>query len=162
MTIKLIYSRCPHCLMIGLLLFLPFLCHAEDFLLEDIQGKTHKLSDYRGKWVLVNFWATWCPPCLDEIPELNSLHNAHRKKDLVVIGIAMSSGSKYKVADFADAHGINYPVVIGNRRVASQIGIVDALPTTYIYSPSGDLVNRFAGEMTRSGIEKYIKNNKIN
>ena len=77
---------------------------AQEFTLEDIQGKTHRLADYRGKWVLVNYWATWCPPCLDEIPELISLHNAHHDKDLLVIGIAMDSGSTRKVADFAKAH----------------------------------------------------------
>ena len=68
-------------------LCLPLSALAGDFVLEDMQGETHHLSDYRGKWVLVNFWATWCPPCLSEIPELSRLHNSH--KDLVVIGIAM-------------------------------------------------------------------------
>ena len=79
-------------LMVSLLAW-SFSGHAAGFLLEDIQGKAHRLADYRGKWVLVNFWATWCPPCLTEIPELISLHNAHKDSYLVVIGIVMDSGT---------------------------------------------------------------------
>ena len=73
--------------LLVLTLFWQFSARAEGFLLEDIQGNTHRLEDYRGKWVLVNFWATWCPPCLSEIPQLNSLHNAHKDKDLFLFSI---------------------------------------------------------------------------
>jgi thiol-disulfide isomerase/thioredoxin len=106
-----------------------------DFSLEDMQGKTHRLSDYRGKWVLVNYLAIWCPPCLNEIPELISLHNAHQDKDLSVIDVAMESGSSGKVADFAQAHGISYPVVMGNLKITAQIGAVEVLPVSYLYNP---------------------------
>jgi peroxiredoxin len=131
---------------------------AQEFTLEDIQGKTHRLADYRGKWVLVNFWATWCPPCLVEIPELISLHNAHHDKDLLVIGIAMDSGSTKKVSDFAQAHGISYPVVMGDRKITAQIGAVDVLPVSYLYNPKGEQVSYQAGELTRASVEAYIKN----
>ncbi|MEO8332481.1 MAG: TlpA disulfide reductase family protein [Gallionella sp.] len=153
-------------LKLGWLLALLLACsspiHAADFVLHDIQGKTHNLADYRGKWVLVNFWATWCSPCLSEIPELSSLHTAHQDKDLVVIGIAMQSGERNKVADFARAHGISYPVVLGDYKTARQIGAVDVLPSSYLYSPNGELVSYQAGEVTRASIETYIKNKKFN
>ena len=136
--------------------------HTADFVLKDIQGKTHRLADYRGKWVLVNFWATWCSPCLSEIPELISLHDAHRDKDLLVIGIAMQSGSRKKVADFAKAHRISYPVVMGDFKISAQVGALDVLPTSYLYSPKGEQVSYQAGEVTRAGIETYIKNKKLN
>lgn len=145
-------------LLIWLLLALPFSSHAAGFSLEDIQGKTHRLEDYRGKWVLVNFWAIWCPPCQSEIPELNSLHGAHKDNDLVVISIAMDSGSSKKVADFSRAHGVTYPVVMGSRKIAAQVGEVDVLPTSFLYSPSGELVSYQAGEITRGSVENYIKN----
>lgn len=147
-------------LLIFLLLVLPFSSHAAGFLLEDLQGKIHRLEDYRGKWVLVNFWATWCPPCLSEIPELSSLHDAHKNTDLVVIGIAVDSGSSRKVADFSRAHGISYPIVMGNHKLAAQIGEFDVLPTSYLYNPDGEQVSYQQGEVTRGSVEAYIKHKK--
>jgi thiol-disulfide isomerase/thioredoxin len=148
-------------LLVWPLLAWSFSCHAADFALEDMQGKTHRLADYHGKWVLVNFWATWCPPCLSEIPELSSLHNAHKDSDLVVIGIAMDSGSGRKVANFAEAHGIGYPIVMGNRKIAAQIGKLEVLPTSYLYAPNGEQVSYQNGEVTRESVETYIKNRKF-
>ena len=150
-----------HKLLVWPLLALSFSGYAADFSLEDTQGKTHRLADYCGKWVLVNFWATWCPPCLSEIPELTSLHNAHKDNDLVVIGIAMDSGSSKKVANFAKAHGISYPVVLGNRKIAAQIGELEVLPTSYLYAPNGEQVSYQTGEVTRESVETYIKNKKF-
>jgi thiol-disulfide isomerase/thioredoxin len=149
-------------LLLTLLLTFLSVSHAADFVLEDIQGKTHRLADYRGKWVLVNFWATWCSPCLTEIPELSSLHNAHKDKDLLVIGIALQSDSLKEVADFAQAHKISYPVVLGDFKIARQIGTVDVLPASFLYNPNGELVSYQAGVVTRASIEAYIKNNKLN
>lgn len=134
---------------------------AAGFTLKDMSGKTHKLADYRGKWVLVNFWATWCPPCLSEIPELVALHNAHKDKDLVVIGVALDS-TRASVAEFAGKSGIGYPLVLGDRRMAAQIGAVEVLPTSYLYAPNGELVSHQAGELTRASVETYIKNKKLN
>jgi len=136
--------------------------YAAEFSLQDMQGKTHHLADYRGKWVLINFWATWCPPCLNEIPELTSLYNQHKDKDLVVIGIAMDFGAAKMVADFAQSHGISYPVVLGNHKIAAQIGDVVVLPTSYLYDPKGQRVTSHMGEVTRAGVEAYIKKRKFN
>jgi peroxiredoxin len=142
--------------MFALLLASSWSGHAADFSLVDMQGKTYRLADYRGKWVLVNFWATWCTPCLSEIPELISLYDAHKNKDLLVIGIAMDSGSSKKVADFAQAHHINYPVVMGDRKINAQIGAIEVLPTSYLYNPKGEQVSYQAGELTRASVEAYI------
>lgn len=145
-----------------LLLALPFSGYASDFSLEDMHGKIHRLEDYRGKWVLVNLWATWCPPCLSEIPELSSLHDAHKDSDLVVIGIAIDSGSSSKVASFAEAHGISYPIVMGDRKITRQIGELKVLPTSYLYAPNGKQVSYQDGEVTRASIEAYISRKKLN
>ena len=112
--------------------------------------------------MLINFWATWCSPCLSEIPELSDLHSAHKNKGLAVIGIAVESGSSIKVSNFAKAHGINYPIVMGNREITAQIGVIDALPVSYLYNPTGKLVSRHAGEVTRTSIETYINKGKFN
>lgn len=149
------------CLLLALLLTCSWPGYAADFVLEDMQGKPQRLADYRGKWVLVNFWATWCTPCLSEIPELNSLHAAHKDRDLIVIGIVMDSGSSRKVADFVQAHHISYPVVMGDRKIVRQIGEVDALPTSYLFAPNGEQVSYQTGEVTRDSVETYIKNKKL-
>lgn len=129
---------------------------AENFAFKDMQGKEQRLSDYKGKWVLVNFWATWCPPCLEEIPDLVDMHNAHKASDLVVIGVVMSS-SLDSVKSFSEQLDISYPIVIGTSKIVAQIGKVEALPTSYLYDPTGKLVSYQAGIVTREAIENYIR-----
>jgi thiol-disulfide isomerase/thioredoxin len=138
------------------LLLVALNCTAAGFAFESIQGKRVQLSDYHGKWVLVNFWATWCPPCLEELPDLVKLHQAHKDRDLVVIGVAMEYSSPQQVAEFAARHGISYPVVLGDDKLAEQIGEVDALPTSYLYDPSGRLRAYQQGAITRDIVEAYI------
>ncbi|MEO1767055.1 TlpA family protein disulfide reductase [Thiobacter aerophilum] len=124
------------------------------FTLTDTQGKTHRLADYRGKWVLVNFWATWCPPCLEEMPDLQKLHET--RKDLVVIGIAMDWRDPEYVKKFADDLFVTFPIVLGNPQIAGQIGQVQGLPTTYLYDPEGRLAAYNVGALTRAAVESYI------
>jgi len=132
---------------------------ARPFVFEDMQGQPQRLADYRGKWVLVNFWATWCPPCLEEIPDLVDLHRAHSKKDLAVIGVALDSSAK-SVRQFIDRFKVNYPVVLGDYDLAEQVGEVTVLPTSYLYNPQGELVSYQQGMVTRDSVESYIKGNK--
>jgi len=127
---------------------------AEGFSLVDAKGKTHRLQDYKGKWVLVNFWATWCPPCLEEMPDLQKLHETH--KDLVVIGIAMDYKDPQYVISFAEDLLVTFPIVLGNQKIAAQIGKISGLPTTYLYSPQGTLAAQNVGALTRQAVERYI------
>ena len=127
---------------------------AEGFTLVDAKGKTHHLQDYKGKWVLVNFWATWCPPCLEEMPELQKLHETH--KDIAVIGIAMDYQDPKYVISFADDLLVTFPIVLGDQKIAAQIGRITGLPTTYLYSPQGTLATQHVGGLTRQAVERYI------
>ena len=131
---------------------------AENFTLTDAQGKSHSLADYGGKWVIVNFWATWCPPCLEEIPDLVAIKES--RKDVQVIGIAMEFQDASQVMQFADGMFVNYPIVLGDRKISDSIGQVDGLPTTFIYDPRGKLADRHVGKITRKQIERVIGGKK--
>lgn len=132
---------------------------AEGFAFKDMQGQKQRLSDYRGKWVLVNFWATWCPPCLEEIPDLIALHEAHKDTDLVVIGVALDS-TRESVTEFVAKKRVTYPVVFGNYTLAQQVGEVQALPTSYLYDPAGKLVSYQEGVVSRESVESYIRSKR--
>jgi len=129
---------------------------AQAFTLVDSEGKTHTLAQYKGKWVLVNFWATWCPPCLEEIPDLNALHN-NKKNNLVVLGVAMDYRDRQTVLEFAQRLKVSYPIIFGDRKLAAQIGQVPGLPTTYLYNPQGKLVAYHVGALKRETVERYIR-----
>jgi thiol-disulfide isomerase/thioredoxin len=140
----------------GLLLLLTAAwAQAADFRLTDTTGKTHTLAGYKGKWVLVNYWATWCPPCLEEIPDLIALHE-NKKNNLVVIGVAMDYRNAGQVTDFAESMLVDYPIVLGNDQVVSQIGPVRGLPTTYLFDPDGKMVAQQVGAISREMVETYI------
>jgi thiol-disulfide isomerase/thioredoxin len=128
---------------------------AADFRVTDTNGKTHMLSGYKGKWVLVNYWATWCPPCLEEIPDLIALHE-NKNNNLVVIGVAMDYRNAKQVTDFAEGLLVEYPIVLGSPQVVRQIGPVQGLPTTYLYNPEGKMVAQQVGLITRAAVEQYL------
>lgn len=140
----------------ALVLLLAGSAAAKDFVFKDMQGQVHRLSDYRGKWVLVNFWATWCPPCMVEVPDLIALHDAHKDKDLVVIGVSIDS-TKVAVKKFVAKYHITYPVVVGDYKLAEQVGEIDALPTSYLFDPNGKAVVAHTGIVTQASLEEYIR-----
>lgn len=132
------------------------------FSVVDTAGKQYQLADYKGKWVIVNFWATWCPPCLEEIPDLVNLFDQRKDKDVMVIGVAFEYKSIKEVTTFVDDMLMSYPIVLGDDKVIAQIGPADVLPTTYIYNPQGKLVKTKRGLITKADIEKLIAENNTN
>jgi thiol-disulfide isomerase/thioredoxin len=133
---------------------------ANNFLLKDTSGKTHSLSQYKGKWVIVNYWATWCPPCLEEVPDLVALYDSRKNKDVMVIGIAFDYQSAKEVADYVDDMLMSYPIVLGDDLVAKQIGHAEVLPTTYIYNPRGELIKTKHGLVTKQYLEAIMVREK--
>lgn len=127
---------------------------AEDFSVQDMSGKPHTLADYKGRWVLVNFWATWCPPCLEEIPDLIALQE--KRKDVAVIGVAMEYRNAKEVSKFVDENLMSYPIVLGDAKTVRQFGSVSILPTTLFYNPAGKLVRAHRGMVTRQTIDKVL------
>jgi cytochrome c biogenesis protein CcmG/thiol:disulfide interchange protein DsbE len=131
--------------------------NAPDFVLTDLQGNTVKLSDLRGKAVVLNFWATWCPPCNEEIPWLVDLQKRYGSQGLQIVGISMDDGDPKDVVKFAAKHSINYPILFGQDKVADLYGGIDYLPTTFYIDRNGVVLDRVFGQPERDEIEKNIQ-----
>jgi thiol-disulfide isomerase/thioredoxin len=129
---------------------------ASNFALTDAAGKKHTLSQYKGKWVIVNYWATWCPPCLEEVPDLVALYDSRKNKDVMVFGVVFDYQSAKEVAEYVDDMLMSYPIVLGDDEVAEQIGTSEVLPTTFIYNPRGELVKTKHGKVTKQYLEAFI------
>ena len=133
---------------------------APDFELQDLNGKTVRLKDFRGKAVALNFWATWCVPCKTEMPWLNEFQKQYGKEGFVVVGIAMdhSSGA---VKNFIAKMEVSYPVVMGTQAVADQYQ-VKGYPLTFYIDRYGRITDQVPGLATRSYMENEIKLALIN
>ena len=130
---------------------------APDFTLSSVNGEDVSLSDYKGKVVIVDFWATWCPPCRKGIPDLISLQNEYKDK-VKVIGISLDrENTKNSVPGFVDRMGINYPVVYFNDKVIIDFGGVNAIPTSFIIDQKGNIVKKMVGLYPKSEYESKIK-----
>ena len=127
--------------------------------LPDINGKVHTLSQYAGKWVVVNYWATSCPPCLKEIPELVAFHKRYQDRDVVLLGVDFEDIPLPWLKDFMDSVSMNYTVLRSDTSPETPFGTIMVLPTTFIVSPSGELVVRQVGAVTAADLEDYIKRN---
>jgi peroxiredoxin len=128
---------------------------APELTLTNMQDQTVSLADYRGQWVLVNNWATWCPPCRAEMPELNAYYEAHRADGFVLIGVS-SGDSKAQIADFTREYGLSFPMWQDPTSASLRAFRMDYLPSSFVIDPSGTVRLAWTGAVSLETLEKYV------
>jgi len=131
--------------------------NAPQLTLTDLNGRTVRLSDYHGKVVLINFWATWCPPCRAEMPDLVKLQREHGKEGLQIIGITYPPEKKTRVRRFAKSLKVNYPIVLGTREIKSRFTSEETLPLTVVINRDGKVSDIISGILLREEFDEKIK-----
>lgn len=146
--------------MLALVLFVPMqlIAGVADFSYKDMEGNTHTLSQYKGKWIVVNYWATWCPPCLEEMPELELFHNNYYPDKAVVLGVNMEDIGHDKIASFVEDQFLSFPILPAGERAIPHLGRIPGLPTTFLVAPNGEVVARQVGGLTAETLEVFIAN----
>ena len=131
---------------------------APDFILSKLDGTTLSLNELKGKIVLIDFWATWCPPCRKMIPELKNLYKKYQSQGLEIIGISLDDkDNRETVKSFVENVKIDYPIVIGTHAVSNAYGKVTAIPTSFIIDANGVIRDKHVGDRTFGGMERVIK-----
>lgn len=131
---------------------------APNFELQGSDGKTVRLSDFKGKVVILDFWATWCAPCRMEIPGYVDLYKKYNDKGLEIIGVSLDRDGWTPVKPFMDSYKINYPIVMGNMQVVQAYGGINSIPTTFIINRKGEVVERKIGAREIDYFEQILAN----
>jgi len=130
---------------------------APDFTLKDISGNERMLSDFSGKVVILDFWATWCPPCKAEIPHFVELYDAHKDEGLEIIGVSLDRNAEKVVGAFAEENKVNYTLLVGDNHVTDLYGGIMSIPTTFVIDRDGRITKRFVGYRDKEVFEEAIK-----
>lgn len=129
---------------------------APDFDLPDLDGNKVEFSSMKGKVLILDFWATWCPPCKEEIPHLVRLQTKYRDQGLQIVGLSLDAAGASVVKPFAEEHDVNYTMLIANDETAKKYGGVSMIPTTFVVDRSGVVVKRFIGYTAPEAFEEAI------
>lgn len=129
---------------------------APDFTLTDLDGEQVSLSDYEGKVIILNFWATWCGPCRMEIPDFIKLQEKY-DEDIIFVGVSLDQGGPKVVEKFVKQNGINYPILYGNGQVTNAYGGVRGIPTTFVIDQDFKIQRKYVGYQPHSVWEKDIQ-----
>lgn len=127
---------------------------APDFSLKNLSGKNVRLSDFKGRVVLVNFWASWCPPCKMEIPGFQKVYTAYKDRGFTIIGIAMDDVSSSFIKDM----GMTYPVVMANDKVIRDYGNISGIPTSFLVGRDGRIIKKVMGMYFESSLKSDLVN----
>jgi peroxiredoxin len=130
---------------------------APDFTLKDANGKSVKLSDYRGKVVLLNFWATWCGPCKIEIPWFIEFEQTYKDKGFSVLGVSMDDDGWAAVKPYLENRKVNYRVLLGDDEVGNQYGGIESLPTTFLIDREGRIASQHIGLVSKRDYAQEIQ-----
>ncbi len=128
-----------------------------DITMERVAGGSFSLNEFAGKVLIVDFWATWCPPCKREIPGYIRLYRKYRDQGVEIVGITLQSGTAADVSKFVAAAGINYTIVLGNNAIVRAFGGVSAFPTTFVLDQSGKIVRKYVGFRPEEVFENDIR-----
>lgn len=124
---------------------------APDFTLVDLNGEEHRLSDYKGQGVFLNFWGTWCKPCAKEMPAMDNQYEIYKEKGVHVLAVNIAQ-SDFEVQRFASQYGLDFPIVIDKTKSVMEAYNIDPLPTTLLINPDGEIEQIVRGEMTEKDI----------
>lgn len=132
---------------------------APDFALRTVDGQEVRLSDYRGRTVLLNFWASWCPPCKAEMPYMEDFYNRHKAEDVVILAVNMThlEGSMEDAASFVDSNGLTFPVLYDRGGAVTGTYEITAYPTTYVLTPNGVVSGRYQGAINEELMVKAYR-----
>ena len=130
---------------------------APEFALKDVNGATVKIADYKGKVVLLNFWATWCVPCKAEMPWFQEFEKSYKDRGFAVLGASIDEDGWQVVKPYMDEHKLNYKIIVATPEVAQLYGVVDALPTTFMIDQEGRIAATHTGLVSKATYAKQIE-----
>lgn len=129
---------------------------APDFTLVDLNGEEHRLSDYKGQGVFLNFWGTWCKPCAKEMPAMDRQYEIYKEQGVQILAVNIAQ-SDFEVERFASQYGLDFPIVIDKTKSVMEAYNIDPLPTTLLINPDGKIEQIVRGEMTEKDIAGFME-----